>query len=118
MDARDRVAALNPARLEIHGASGVTLHATEHDTATWATRPGRAWPCSTLRGHAFEIELGPNGDLLDLREPGGFAHEDVDGSELTAFTDDMLELGALYLLSLRKGDPLTVARVRPDERLT
>lgn len=90
--------AMNPAALEIRpGAAGVIIRATSADTYAWATRPGLAWPCSYLSGEDVEITLDHRGDLVDLN-----VDEDIPGDELTAFADDMLLLGAIHLLSLRR----------------
>lgn len=69
----------------------VILKASEHDTLTWATRPGDAWPCSTLSGLGFTAEYDSNG-LLDfnLSKPGADT-SCIDGQELSAICCDLLK---------------------------
>jgi len=72
---------------------------TADNLYAWTTRPGMAWPASTLRGYdRVTAELDPaNGDLIDLvcylpgeRYAEDTDNVDVDGSELTAWIDDNL----------------------------
>lgn len=71
--------------------NAVTLWASRWDTEEWATRPGAAWPCSTLRGHRFCATFDSNG-LLDLTVDGRYPseHADIDGHELSAICADLL----------------------------
>lgn len=89
---------MNPCTVILGANLRVRIEATRVDTATWAARPGRSWPCSTLAGYAVSALLEPNGDLIDLVCGAG---ENVDGAELTAFCDDMLDLAARVLLDRR-----------------
>lgn len=99
---------MNPIGMTIRpNMRGVELHATTGDTWTWAHRGGRSWPCSALAGNDLEIVLASNGDLVDFHPK----LDDLTSDELTAFTDDMLELAATYFLSLRKGNELAVCSI-------
>ena len=67
------------------------LWLSARDTSDWASKPGAAWPCSTLAGHRVFAEFD-DGDLIELaidgREDGDA--NDIDGYEFTAMTDDFL----------------------------
>ena len=39
----------------------VQLWLSANDTADWATRPGQAWPCSDICGHALYAEFDKGG---------------------------------------------------------
>jgi hypothetical protein len=58
------------------------------DTENWATRPGAAWPCSTLRGRRVFAEFDPKGDLLDLAIDGDGGEQDCDCNEFNAMMAD------------------------------
>lgn len=60
------------------------------DTEDWATYPGRAWPCSTLRGKRISATFDTNG-LCDLSIDGKDAPDDIDGDELSAIIADHLD---------------------------
>jgi hypothetical protein len=64
----------------------VVFTATGDETQAWASRPGHAWPCSKLAGHALRAEEDANGDLADVNFPFG-EPDDIDGHELTAWMD-------------------------------
>jgi hypothetical protein len=77
-------------RLKIHPDS-VILWLSARDTSDWATRPGAAWPCSTLADHRICAEFDRNG-LVDLTIDGRSLgkHADVDCNEFNACTSDHL----------------------------
>ena len=72
--------------MKIHGKLNdcvATLSA--RDTDEWASKPGAAWPCSTLAGHRIRVEIS-DGDLVDFQIDG---HDgDCDGVELDAILAD------------------------------
>lgn len=74
-------------RIKDNGNS-VTLWASARDTYDWATKPGAAWPCSTLSGHRF-VAVFDDGGLVDFSVDGrgGF---DADGHELSCICADFL----------------------------
>jgi hypothetical protein len=65
---------------------------TSDDTRAWASRPGAAWPCSTLSGRRVMARFDDCGDLVDLLIDGDYQREDddVDGHEFTAMSSDFL----------------------------
>jgi hypothetical protein len=68
-------------------AAGFTASAAATDA--WASKPGAAWPCSTLAGHRLRVELDPrNGDLVGLTVDSQDDTDGLDGHELRAFQDD------------------------------
>ena len=71
---------------------GTQLWLSANDTRTWASRPGAAWPCSTLAGKRVWVYYDGSGDLIDItvNGNGGRAVGDVDGAELDAITSDFL----------------------------
>jgi hypothetical protein len=74
-------------RLQDNG-TGFVLWASANDTRDWASRPGEAWPCSTLAGRRFVACFDENG-LLDLSVDGRDAPDDIDGWELSAIVADL-----------------------------
>ena len=56
-----------------------------HDTYTWATKPGGAWPCSTLKDKRLFAEFH-DGDLVDLEVNGKTG--DVPIEEFNAIIED------------------------------
>lgn len=78
-------------RLKDNGDS-ITLWASKWDTEEWATKPGAAWPCSTLRGRRFVASFDSNG-LYDLTVNGRMPSEsdDIDGNELSAICADFID---------------------------
>ena len=74
-------------RIRDHGDS-VMLWVSARDTEDWATRPGAAWPCSTLRGRRFFAAFDTNG-LYDLTIDGR-SDADIDSHEFNAITADFL----------------------------
>jgi hypothetical protein len=52
----------------------------------WANRPGREWPCSTMRRPGW-ARFASNGDLVGLSPI--WYRSDIDGAELTAWADDV-----------------------------
>ena len=77
--------------MNIHGKLNdcvATLSA--RDTDEWASKPGAAWPCSTLAGHRIRVEIS-GGDLVDITVDGKDSDKfggDVDGVELDAILAD------------------------------
>lgn len=67
--------------------SCVKLWLSANDTENWATRPGKRWPCSQLRGKRLFAEFDRNG-LVDLAING--RSTDCDVNELNAITSDHL----------------------------
>ncbi len=65
----------------------IIITLTPEDTEEWATRPGKVWPCSTLRGQGIRVELR-NGDLITIDADDS---ESIDGHELNACLNDHLE---------------------------
>jgi len=74
-------------RVQDNGSS-IALWASARDTYDWSTRPGSAWPCSTLAGRRFFAYFDTNG-LCDLTVNGRDA-TDVDSHELSAICADLL----------------------------
>ena len=72
------------------GKYGVKLWLSARDTYRWATRPGRAWPCSTLSGKRLFAEFDAVGDLVDLTVNGRVASVHIDGVELDAIAADFI----------------------------
>ena len=60
---------------------------SKRDTSAWATKPGAAWPCSTLSGHCLTAGFNTGG-LVDLSVDGRDAPDDIDGHELSAMVAD------------------------------
>ncbi len=73
----------------LDNGNSVVLWASARDTDEWATRPGAAWPCSTLRGKRFVAAFDSNG-LYDLSVNGRDASDDIDGHEFSAICADLL----------------------------
>ena len=67
--------------------NAVFVWLSARDTEDWATKPGAAWPCSTLRGKRLFAAFDTNG-LYDLTVNGRPAHDDLDGHEFNAITAD------------------------------
>jgi hypothetical protein len=66
---------------------GVRIDATGDDAYRWATRPGEAWPCSTLDTlETFYLEFDECG-LLDADLPD---NRWIDPDELNAYVSDVL----------------------------
>lgn len=68
---------------------GVSLWLSSSETASWARRPGAAWPCSYLAGRRLFAQFDRNG-LCDLSIDGGRGGQDVPGDELSAICADHL----------------------------
>ena len=69
------------------------LWLSARDTAEWAKRPGSAWPCSTLAGHALFVAFDRSGDLLEFAVDGRTTGRVVDNTsshEFNAITSDFL----------------------------
>lgn len=71
------------------GGTAFTVWASVRDTESWATRPGAAWPCSTLRGRRFCATFDRSG-LVELTVDGRHASDDVDGHEFNACVADLV----------------------------
>ena len=69
----------------------VKLWLSKSDTEAWATRPGMAWPCSSLRGKRLFAEFDRTG-LLDLTINGQRNTDkfDINGHEFSAITSDYI----------------------------
>ena len=68
----------------------VQLWVSARDTRDWATRPGAAWPCSTLRGKRFFAAFDSNG-LYEFTVDGRNDPDLwVDSHELSAICADMI----------------------------
>jgi len=67
---------------------GLAVSVSADDTEDWATRPGAAWPCSTLRGRRFSVRLDGSGDLVDFAIQG---ESEPDSRELLACLADLLK---------------------------
>lgn len=70
----------------------IIVHATENQAYEWAHRSGAAWPCSTLvritRNREWGVKVWlTTGDVVDV-DP---ADRDLDGTELDAWLDDVLD---------------------------
>ena len=76
-------------------ADGYTLWLSAADTEAWARKPGAAWPCSTLAGHAVRVDVDSNG-LCGVAVDGRDG-ADVDGAELDAIVADHLRDGLRHL---------------------
>jgi len=74
----------------LQNAWGTTLVLLRDDTRAWASRPGAAWPCSTLAGRRVFAQFDREGDLIELLVDGILAGDDVDGHEFTAMSSDFL----------------------------
>lgn len=66
--------------------TGFVLHLSAADTSRWADRPGRSWPCSTMKGHRFVLVYDRNG-LCDGSQNGRDLG-DIDGHELDSIVAD------------------------------
>lgn len=71
--------------VSITPAGDVFIVAGGNETYNWAHKAGAAWPCSDLSGHAVEVAIAANGDLIDMEGGGG-----VTSAELDAFTSDLI----------------------------
>lgn len=74
--------------------SGYVMWLSANDTYRWATRPGRAWPCSQCRGERLRVEVDSNG-LCDFAING--RDGDMDGTELDAIVGDHLPADLRHL---------------------
>ena len=74
------------------GRNGYRLALTAQQTEDWATRPGKRWPCSTLRGRRLVVEVDSNG-LVDYTIDGG--RNVYDGEDLEPHEPDGHELEAI-----------------------
>jgi len=72
----------------LDNGNALTLWVSARDSSDWASKPGAAWPCSTLAGHRF-VACFDTGGLCDLSVDGRDA-VDVDGAELSAICADLL----------------------------
>lgn len=71
----------------------IHLSLSSDDTYAWAHKTGASWPCSTVSGYGIDVELAPNGDLVDLTvsdDKGRFADRDIPSGELNAIVSDFL----------------------------
>ena len=73
----------------IDSGDSILLWASARDTDDWATKPGAAWPCSTLRGKRIFAAFDSNG-LYELTVNGKRPSE-LDGYELSACAADLIE---------------------------
>jgi hypothetical protein len=69
--------------------NAVVLWLSAQDTERWASRPGAAWPCSTLAGKRVWASFDTNG-LYELAI-NGRTDVDCDAHELSAICADHLE---------------------------
>ena len=69
--------------------NAITIWLSARDTVEWATRPGAAWPCSTLRGKRLCADFDMSG-LIDLTINGKDG-ADCDCHEFNAITSDFIE---------------------------
>jgi hypothetical protein len=72
--------------------NGYRLVLTAQETEDWATRPGKRWPCSTLRGRRLVVEVDSNG-LVDYLIDGG--HDVYLGNDLEPLDPDAHEMEAI-----------------------
>jgi hypothetical protein len=104
--------------IRIDASGDVHLTATADELDAWATRPGKAWPCSELRllPH-LAATFDANGDLVDLAGDDG---HDITNDEFSAWVCDVAE-AALDLLPVGSGplvDFLTGQELRGSVTLT
>lgn len=72
-------------RLQDNGDS-FAIWVSARETQDWATRPGDAWPCSTLAGKRLYAAFDTNG-LFDLTVNGRDS-VDIDSHEFNALVSD------------------------------
>ncbi len=68
--------------------SGFALWLSANDTYNWAHRPGKAWPCSTVRGRRVALFVDMTG-LVEFTVNGRDG-VDVDSAELSAMLSDFV----------------------------
>ena len=73
----------------------VSVLASRDQLASWATRPRRSWPCSTLRRlpHGLSVGFDSGGNLVEMTDVVGRHYScptDVPADELSAWTSDVL----------------------------
>ncbi len=72
-----------------------TLWLSAQETDDWRSRPGAAWPCSTIRGRRLYVAVDSNG-IFDFTV-GGKYDDDIDGNELDAIVSDHLPADLRHL---------------------
>ncbi len=76
-------------RVKDYGNS-VSIWLSARDTYDWSTKPGAAWPCSTIASKRLFAAFDSTG-LVDMSVNGRYTPtQEIDGNEFNAITSDFL----------------------------